>query len=367
MKFICEKNTILREMIIAQDIISSKSFDIKSNVYLIATDNNELTIKATDLKIHFEVKVPLEVIEAGSTTVSADKLLKILNSLSTKGTITFSLDNNILSIIPEFDNVDVNLKCVDPDNYPEFRQPEANNSFELSQKDFQTMFIQVLNSVSTDESRYFLTGIYMEKKNDKLIMVSTDGKRLSYTDLEINVPDFSPIIIPVKILKIIQKLASGEGNIKINIEKKVVYFDFDNNHFYSTLIEGNFPDYEKVIPNEFIDQMVLSKDELTDALKRISILTEEKSGKMEFTFAPESLKIQAKESNYGDAKQILAGENFTGEEISLEFNYNFFLDALREINGKDKVELVFPSNYKPLLMRPYPSENYFHVFMPMTN
>jgi DNA polymerase-3 subunit beta len=250
MRFICDKGLLLKEVSIAQEIIASRNaLSILSNVLLDASGSN-LTIKATDLKVGFETTIPVQIEEEGSTTVFCDKFLGILRSLP-EGDVTFEeKENNRLKIIPAEKKIDFQLKSISSDKFPEVLNLEGQNFFELPQAAFLDMVNQTIFAVSDDETRYFMNGVYFERKDDKLIMVATDGRRLSYAEkpLTDNVGEFSGIIIPTKILQLVRKLASGQGNLALSISEKNIFVQFDNQKISSNLIEGNFPNYNRVIP-----------------------------------------------------------------------------------------------------------------------
>ena len=179
MKFTCSKNSILKEIMIAQDIIASRNaLSILSNV-LLETSNNTLTIKATDLNVGFETRIPVETIDPGSTTLYCDKLLGILRSLP-EGEIEIEQFEDKAVIRPLFQKIDFKLRTINSDKYPEIRICDEHLYFSLSRDDLISMIDQTIFSVSDDSTRYFLNGVYMERSTDGLIMVSTDGRRLAY-------------------------------------------------------------------------------------------------------------------------------------------------------------------------------------------
>ncbi len=363
MKFRCEKKVIVKEIEIAANVISGKKINTPLNVYL-KGDTDRLNIKATDLEIHFEVNLPLLIEVNGEVTVPIERFLKALKSFPA-GDILFEVTGDLLEIKAEGKDVKFHFNCSDPETYPEFRKPEQENFFDLSQKDFKEMFRQVIRSAGKEDSRFFLNGIFLEKKELGFAMVTTDGKRLSYIEKELSVPDFKNVIVPTKIFELVDQLIFGEGNIQVNIEEKAIFIKFENKNFYSTLIEGTFPDYRRGIPSETIDRMVLNRESFIESLKRVSIMAEEKTGRIGLTFSKESLKIRGKKSSHGDSFEMLEATDFQSDDVSAEYDFRFFLDAVGEMKGKDKVEINFAPDYKPLTIKPYPEEDYFHLLMPL--
>jgi DNA polymerase-3 subunit beta len=365
MRFICDKGLLLKEVSIAQEIIASRNaLSILSNVLLDASGSN-LTIKATDLKVGFETTIPVQIDEEGSTTVFCDKFLGILRSLP-EGDVTFEeKENNRLKIIPAEKKIDFQLKSISSDKFPEVLNLEGQNFFELPQAAFLDMVNQTIFAVSDDETRYFMNGVYFERKDDKLIMVATDGRRLSYAEkpLTDNVGEFSGIIIPTKILQLVRKLASGQGNLALSISEKNIFVQFDNQKISSNLIEGNFPNYNRVIPESQEQTAVLDKGTFVEALKRVSILAEQKSRRIYITLQTGNLVINSEENEIGAAKEQIAC-NYEGPEMTLALNYGFLLDPLKVVDEKE-VLIEFSEPRKAITMGSQPKKDYFHIVMPM--
>ncbi len=365
MKFNCEKNVILKEISIAHDIISSKnSLSILSNVMIEAIDDF-LILKATDLKVGFETKIPVQVESPGSTSVFCDKFLEILRSLP-NGNIDFILKNNDKLIIKPLDKkIDFQLKTISSENFPEIQKINDENYFEFSQKKFNEMISQTIFSISDDESRFFMNGVYFEKIESKIIMVATDGRRLSYISehLDNDIIDFKGVIIPTKILHLIKKLSSGEGNLSIAISEKIIYIKFDNQKIYSTLIDGQFPNYNRVIPESQDFKLIVDKIEFSDALKRVSLLAEQKSKRIFLSVSGENIFLSSEESEIGIAKEEFSCE-YDGPDITMALNCQYMQDPLKVIN-EDKISIHFTESNRQVTINSLPEKNYFHIVMPM--
>ncbi len=365
MKFKCDKNIILKEISIAQDIVSSRNaLSILSNV-LLEADNNSLTIKATDLKVGFETVIPVEIEEAGSTTIYCDKFLGIIRSLPS-GTITFEQVNNEKMIIrTEDENISFQLNTIDADKFPELLAVDDASYFELSQKLFMEMISHTIFSISDDETRYFMNGVYMEKEDSRLVMVGTDGRRLSYIgrEFEENIPDFPGIIVPPKILQLIKKLASGEGNIQIAVVDKSIFVRFDNQKISSSLIDGQFPNYRKVIPENQDNRVVINKEDLSNALRRVSILAEHKSKKIFLTVEGDQIILKSEESDVGTAREKVPC-TYEGPETTFALNYTYLIEPLNVID-EDNILFLFTEKNRAVTLQSNPEKDYLHVVMPM--
>ena len=365
MKFTCSRDDILREISIAQEVISSKnSLSVLSNV-LLTVSKGELKLQATDLKVGFETSIPVEITQEGTTTAFCDKLLNILRSLPEGEVELEQADPTMLRIRPLSKKVDFQLRCIPSDKYPELAQAADNMYFDFPQKDFIEMVKRTVFAVSDDETRYFMNGIFLEKKDDNLVMVATDGRRLSFISRKIPVrmENMKGVILPPKILNIVSKLSSGEGTLSLALTDKNVFINMTAAHLSSNLIEGQFPDYRRVIPDNQKYRATVEKKALEEALKRVSLLVEQKSRKVVFTLTDGTLTIVSKESELGIATEEVPCE-YEGPESSFAVNCLYMSEPLREI-GSEKVTLEFSDVNKAITLKPLPDEGYVNIIMPM--
>jgi DNA polymerase-3 subunit beta len=364
MKFLFDRDAVLKEVAVAQEIIANKNaILILSNVLLIA-EKNTLTIRATDIKTNFETKVPVDVVEEGSTTVFCDKFINILSALP-EGEVEFFQTGINVIIKPAIKKVKFQLKSQASEKFPDFSLDEPVEYFEVSVKEFKEMIIQTIFAVSNDEARYFMNGLFFEKEGDNLVMVGTDGRRLSYIAKPIcqGVREFSPAIVPPKILNILLKRVPTEGNIEMSITEKLVYFRFGNYKFTTALVDGQFPNYKRVIPENSSRFFEVEKQEISEALKRVGLFVEQKTRKTIFELSDGILAISAPESDLGSANAEIPCE-YAGESVTIAFNYMFVDEPLRVMES-ERVRFEFSEPLKPVVLRSVPSGDFFHVLMPM--
>lgn len=372
MKFTFDKSAMIKEISIAQEIISTKnSTSILSNVLFIA-QNNTLTIKVTDMKVNFETKIPVQIEEEGSTIIYCDKFMGILNSLP-DGEIEFKQtsngEENSISVVikPISKNIEFVMQSMTKEKYPEIFSAEDNSYFEVSSKEIKSMISQTSFAVSEDETRYYLNGVLFEKKDNKLNMVATDGRRLSFASKEIldGVNDFPSVIVHPKVLNIILKHAPEEGNISISIYEKMIFFKFGNYKFGSVLIDGKFPEYSRVIPESQKNLFIVQKNELVDALRRVVLMVDKKAGRLFFTISDGVLKVSSSQSNLGSAEEEIPCE-YAGEKYVIAMNNRYLEEPLKSVESeKVAFEFTDPSKLKAITMRPEPASDYFHIIMPM--
>ncbi len=364
MKFSCNRDDILKEISIALEIIASRNaLSILSNVFLEASDNH-LIIRATDLKIYFETTIPVEVHDSGKTTTICERLASILRTLP-DGDIEFlELGDDHFVIVPKFKKIDFRLKTIPAEKYPEIPAVNEQEFFQISQNDFIEMITQTIFAVSDDQTRYFMNGVAFEKDGNSIVMVSTDGKRLAYIKKEFNetIPDFDQIIIPQKILGLVKKQTSGEGNISIAITEKNIFMKFDNQQISSSLIDGPFPKYRRVIPESQEHEIRVSRTELSEALRRVSLMVE-KSKRIYMEISNNVLVLKSDVSDIGTAQEEIIC-TYDGPEMIIALNFVYLIDPLKVIQS-DEVSIQFTEATKAISINAIPEKEFFHIIMPM--
>lgn len=363
MKFTFDRDSMMKEISISQEIITNKSpISILSNILLIAKDNT-LTIKASDTSVNFITNIPVDILEEGSTTIFCDKFSNILSSLPS-GEIEFEQQDIKVTIKPVSKKVKFQLKSIASEKFAEI--PEANDVpfFEMPSKDFKEMIQHTIFSVSDDTNRYFMTGVYFTKKDGKFVMVSTDARRLSYAEKDFgNGIDFESSIVPTKILRCILKNAPEEGNIQLSIVDKLIFVRFGSYEFSSKLLEGQFPNYQKVIPEHQNFSFGVNKSDLEAALRRIEIMIDKKVNRVLFKVTPGALILTSPESEIGTADEEIPCR-YDGNEITIALNSRYVSEPLKNISAENVV-FEFTEVMRAITLRPEPAEDFFHIIMPM--
>lgn len=363
MKFIFDRKTVVNEVAVAHKIISTKNaLSVLSNVLLTAEDGS-LEITATDIKCGFRVKIPVETAESGSTTVLCDKFMGILSSIP-DGDAEFSLQENGEAVVKSKSaKIKYTLKCMAQDKFPEITSSSSEKFFDVPAKDLKQMTARTSFSVSNDITRYFMSGVLFEKKDGKLVLVSTDGRRLSLCSRESVSTDteFCPVIVPPKILNIVTESLSDEGNVSIAMNDKLIFFKFGNYEFSESLVDGHFPNYEKVIPQHNENEFSVQKSDLENALKHISVMTG-KEGRFILKLSNGGLSVNAT-AEEGSAKEEIPC-TYSGESISFTLSCKYMLDYLKSALNEDIV-FKFSGNFKPILLKQNSAPDYIHVIMPM--
>ena len=361
-----------------QGVVGRKSsMPVLLNVILSLKDS-KLNGFATDLDISIKDSIDVEEIKAGSIGVNAKNLYDLVKELPLGELRLRKVKNNLLEISQN--NKIYHIVGLSEDEFPKFPEFFKMGSFIKFLPDiFCDMVDKTIYSVSNDESRYHLNGVFFEilSQQSKTIcrMVSTDGHRLSLIeraiDLVIKKDEFKKgIIIPKKALSEIRKLLENSPNCDfgISFDNNQMLAKIDNTSILIKLIEGRYPNYQDLIPKEFSTDIHINKEELLSSLKRVSLLSHHKSKSVTFDVVSSGvIKIKSQNPELGDAKEEINVEisnNKTKEDIQIAFNARYVLDILSCIKD-DKVSIKLNNKISPGLLRSYKDSGYTCVVMPM--
>lgn len=367
MKFTCDCQSIKQEIEYAINFTSQRnSLSITSNV-LLETANDLLTVKSTDNKMGFVSSIGVSTSVPGSITVFCDKLLAVLKNMP-EGDIEISTEEDKLSIRPinsEKSIINVNIKTIPADKFPAMMDISDSSYFTLAQRDFFDMIDKTSFAVSDEETRHFLTGVYIEKKDGKLVTVATDGRKLACVrrSFEQEIMDFPPAIVSVKFLSLLKSIGKGDGVFSLAINSSSIFAKIDNKIIYSNLISGTYPNYERVIPSQLKYECRMSKSDMEKAISLISVLVEAKSKRIFIDLNKEGVLISGENTDFGDSKQIIKCE-YDGPEARISFNYNLILTPIRKIDS-DFIKIAYNTPQAAMVLLPEPEKDYLYVLMPM--
>ena len=362
MKFVFDKKTLVDEISIAQKIIATKNAaTVFSNVYLEALDD-VLMIKAADSSGTFQTKIPVETVEKGSAIVYCDKFMSILASIP-DGEAEFSLKEKDAVVKSLMAKIKYKLKCMSTDQYPYFVSVDEKSFFSVPAKDFKEMVKKTSFAVSVDTERYFMTGVFFEKKDNKLVLVATNGRRLSFSAKEVpGLVDFTSVIVPPKVLNIVIEKLSDEGSVDIAIAEKTIFFRYGNCLFSTSLIDGQFPNYSRVIPASHTGEFIISKKEIDKVLKHISVMTD-KTQKILLGVNSGVCSVSSVSGDFGEAEEEIACQ-YTGEEFTFAVNCKYLADFLKVALDED-ITFEFTDDLKAVVLKQKSSEDDMYIIMPM--
>ena len=368
MKFTCSASTLRQEIEYANNFSSSKnSLSITSNVLLEAS-NDVLSVRSTDQKMGFSSTVPVSVIVPGSTTVFCEKLSAVLKNIPDVD-IELSDENGNLSITPiertESVNFSVNIKTIDASKFPEMESIDDDAYFSIAQRDYFDMIDKTSFAIADNDSRHFLTGVYMEKKDGKLVLVATDGKKLACVRrvFEQDIPDFTPAIMPVRFLTLMKSIGTGEGVFSIAVKEGTMFARIGSSTIYTSLISGAYPNYERVIPSNLENSLKMKTEDLEKAITLISILAENNSKRIFLTLKENEVVVSGENTEFGDSKQGIPCE-YDGPENTISFNFAVLQTPIKKMDS-EYFTLRYTSPLNAMIFAPEPERDYIFVLMPM--
>jgi DNA polymerase-3 subunit beta len=195
-------------------------------------------------------------------------------------------------------------------------------------------------------------------------MVATDGRRLAFVNKTANeIPDFEGVIIPPKILNIVMKRSGDEGTVRISITDKTIFIQFGSYKLSSILIDGQFPNYRRVIPEKQAKSFTVNRLEMLDALRRVSLLVEQKSHRVYLNLSSSAVSIYCEENDIGNAKEEIPCE-YEEEEITIALNYRYLEEPFK-VMKTEKISVLFNDPNKTITILPVPEKDFFHIVMPM--
>lgn len=366
MKFVIEKGlfqTILGKI---QGIVERRStVPILSNI-VVSGDKNTIHIMATDLEIGVMEITEAENIEKGIICVSARKLYDIVRELSEERVEIQREENFWISI--KAGKTVFNLPGVDPKEFPAFPSTEGTAYFSIGASTLLDMIEKTVFAASSEESRFNLNGIYLENtskdKRDYFRMVATDGHRLSMIDKELKTTLEKGIIISRRGLTELRRVL-GDDEQEVNISLK------DNNCIFKTeqtivvvrLLEGEYPDYQQVIPQNNDKHVILTRKDFIGALRRAHVIASEKGEGVRFSIQKDSMEIRTGGPDVGNVQEEIKIE-YTGTPLEVSFNARYLLDVLN-ILDTEKVKMELKEELSSGLIRPIDGDDHLYVIMPM--
>jgi len=358
-----QKRELLKKVTLGVNIAASKpsTLPILNNLLLETQKEGKLRIIATDMEVGISTLLPVEDIQGGSITVPAKKFFDIIKELP-EGMVEITVSkNNTVSIKAGKSNF--KIMGLDKEEYPKLPEFSLSDAIELEQGVIKESLSLTSFAISHDETRYVLNGVLIAIQGNQIRFVATDGRRLAFyrKDLKQKQTKIIEMIIPSKTVHELLKLLEWEGMVKIiHIQNKIIFY-FEDTYLTSGLIEGNFPNYDQVIPKEEKTTVSANREEFLQAVRRAALLTSPEAPALKFDFIKNKIIVSAKTPSMGEAKEELSAD-FKGEEITIGFNPGYFLDVLKNLPDENiSISLTNPD--KPGLVRG--KEGYLYVIMPM--
>ncbi len=363
MKFTAAREALLKPLQAVIGVVERRqTMPILSNVLIIAKDG-QLAVTATDLEVELVAETDVETESDGEITVSGRKLLDICRALPEGADVNVSLSGEKLSV--RTGRSKFNLVTLPAAEFPVVEDIKAGQTITVSQEALGRLIDKTHFSMAQQDVRYYLNGMLLETGGSQLRAVATDGHRLALcqVDLDGEELDEQQVIVPRKGVLELQRLLSGEGALNIELGSNHVRIQLDGIRFTSKLIDGRFPEYDRVIPKESSNELKADRTEFKSALQRTAILSNEKYRGIRLVIRDSGVVLQAHNPEQEEAEEELAVE-YSGEDIEIGFNVNYLLDALGAVEGDDVTLSVQDSNSSCLIRQPGKDDCTF-VVMPM--
>jgi len=364
MKFSIGKDAIQGELQLLQGIVEKRNtMPILANI-LVNASENEVQLIGTDLEVGLKTHFPAHIDEAGSITISGKKLFEIVRSLAGDKDVIFHESD---SLVMEISSGESHFKvlCLPKEDYPQVPEPKFERQIVLPLESIKDMIERVYFAI-TQEQRYYLNGALMILKDKSVELVSTDGHRLAYTALSLDDLHLDSEISGIVSKKTLSELRKFEDEkLEFDLDENNLFFRVANRTLISRIIEGKFPNYEAVIPQDNSGIMFVSRDEMTDAIRRVSLLSTERSKGIKLNLSKGQISLFSSNPEIGEARDRINAD-YEGDELEIGFNAQYLLDFLGTIKS-DKIRIELKDENSAVLMRPDAEEGirYLYVLMPM--
>jgi len=371
MKLSIERAALLRSLSHIQNVVERRTtIPILSNVKLEAVEDR-LQLTATDLDLTLMAREAAEVEQAGITTVSAHTLFDIVRKLPDGSRLVLEQAPGRTELTLTAARSEFHLPSIAADEFPAMPMEDLEIRFALPPKDLARLIDKTRFAISTEETRYYLNGVHLHAAKagaaSMLRGVATDGHRLSRVEVALpeGAGEMPPIIVPRKAVGEIRKLLEelGEEPVQVAVSAARIQFQSGRDILVARLIDGTFPDYERVIPSGNERVATVATKPLADAVDRVATISTEKARAVKLAFEPGRVTLSAVSAEAGRAVEELDGA-FQGDKLEIGFNARYVMDILSQIDGPE-VRVEMANAAAPTLLRDPADPSALYVLMPM--
>ena len=365
MKATIERATLLKSLGHVQSVVERRNtIPILSNVLIEASEEGSLRLMATDLDLQVDESVPANVSQPGAITVSAHTFFDIVRKLPEGSQVELSASEGKMQVVAG--RARFNLQTLPRDDFPVIAEGDLPTRFELPAATLRQIIDKTKFAISSEETRYYLMGIFLHVADDLLKAAATDGHRLARITLP--KPDgadgMPDIIIPRKCVTELRKLLDElEGTVELSLSATKIRFGLGNAVLTSKLIDGTFPDYNRVIPTGNDKLLKLDPKTFSAGVDRVSTIASEKTRAVKMAVDRDKVTLSVTSPENGLAVEELAAD-YGSDSIEIGFNARYLMDILGEIDG-DTVEVHLADAAAPTLLRENDKANALYVLMPM--
>ena len=363
MKFSIERSALLKPLQAVIGVVERRqTMPILANVLLSAKDG-QLAITATDLEVELVASTELDIDNAGEVTVPGRKLLDICRALPEDVKVTVSLSGDKLAV--RAGRSKFSLATLPAAEFPTVDEITTDNVIQIPQSLLGQLLEKTHFSMAQQDVRYYLNGLLIETGDAHLRAVATDGHRLALSQVSLDGEKLpaKQVIVPRKGVLELQRLLSGDGELSLALGSNHIRIQLDGIRFTSKLIDGRFPEYERVIPKDPGNSLTADRQTLKSALQRTAILSNEKYRGIRLVLNDGGLTLQAHNPEQEEAEEEVEVE-YTGDDMEIGFNVNYLLDALGVIDSEAVTVAFLDANSSCLIREPGDDESKY-VVMPM--
>lgn len=369
MKFSIDRAALLRSLNHVQSAVEKRNtIPILSNV-LIKADDGVLSLSTTDMDMEINESVAAQVKTPGATTAPAGTLFDIVKKLSDDAEVEITLDDSGNQMSVKAGRSNFKLSCLPVADFPELSQGEMPTSFALPANDLRALIDRTKFAMSTEETRYYLNGIYIhaaEQEGVKVLRaVATDGHRLARFEMPLpaGAENMPGVILPRKAVAELRKLVEEAGDsIQIGLSESKIRFNFDHIVLTSKLIDGTFPDYQRVIPQGNDKIVEVNPKAFSSAIDRVSTISDGKSRAVKITFEGKTMTLSANSPESGSATEDL--EINGNDNMEIGFNARYLMDITSQIEG-DGCRLTLADAASPTIIQDTGDASSLYVLMPL--
>ncbi len=363
------QSLVLREAInkILSVVDKKNSRPILTNC-LIKSVGNKLELIATDLEVSVKIILNCEILSQGSFCINSKSIGEILKELPNDEIYLSIEKDNLLNLSCK--NIDYSLMVISPDEFPTLSFQNQNSEFKLKSKQILKIINKTSHAISTDETRLYLNGIFIQQIDSKLRAVAIDGHRLALLDtyefLGQNKSLQEGVIIPRKGISELKKIAENylEGDISISVDESFMFVNSGNEYFLSIrLIAREYPKYQTVIPSKTTNKFNVDRNALLNAIKRIKILSNEKTNGVKLNIQNNELMITANHPALGHACERLSID-YVGKPTEIGFNAKYLIENLSVLN-ESEMTLEFNNELSPVVIKADDLPEFLGIIMPL--
>lgn len=363
MKAICSRNDLHHGVqTVSRAVAGRSSLPILNNV-LIKTEDGKLRLMSFDLEMGIECTIPATIEESGSLTVPARVIGEFLATLPELDIVLSVDDQNAVNV--KCEKSDYTIYGLPSEEFPALPEVPDEHSFEITQAALRDMIKQAIIAVSPDESRAILTGILLQLQGDEIRLVGSDGHRLALRTSQVaNASGEAMAIVPGRALSEVGRMLDDEDtSVSVAISENQIKFDVEGVSVVSRLIEGQFPNYERIIPQETEKKLTMPTEMLLSAVRRASIVARENANRVVLRTESDRMTVTAESGDVGKAYDEIEIVK-EGEDIEIAFNAKYLLEYLSVVDTEGiAMELSGPLNAG--LIKQVGKDDYLYVVMPM--